>query len=348
MRKRARELGIKIGSMETGKQNQITDVPGVKVGHVTLLEDLENGECIRTGVTAILPHEGNLFKEKVPAGCFVLNGYGKSTGLVQLEELGEIESPIMLTNTFNVGNVMQHTLSYMLNETKEIGDSTGSLNVVVGECNDMYLNSARIATIRQQDVFQAIEKAGTKVDEGGVGAGCGMVCFQYKGGVGTASRKIKNSFVIGVLVVSNFGAREELELARFQPTNMDKEKLPDGSIMIIVATDAPLSDRQLKRLAKRATVGLAKTGSRIHHGSGDIVIAFSNGYTIPHFSSGEYREARATIRDDSKIMRELFQGVAEATEEAILNSLTKSETTKGRKDRVVEAIPYDVLRKAPN
>ncbi|MBB6454787.1 D-aminopeptidase [Salirhabdus euzebyi] len=345
MRKRIRDLNIRIGTMQPGKRNAITDVPGVKVGHVTLNEDLENEECIRTGVTAILPHDGNLFRHKVPAASFVLNGFGKTSGLVQVEELGEMETPIMLTNTFNVGTVMKGTLEHMLEQNPEIGDTTGSLNVVVGECNDMYLNSARLLPILPEHARQAIDSASTEVEEGAVGAGTGMLCYQYKGGVGTSSRIINDQYTVGVLVVSNFGQRKEFELARYKDPLMNDKDIPDGSIMMIVGTDAPLSDRQLKRLSKRAPIGLARTGSNVHHGSGDIVIAFSNGYTIPHFAESDFIEQKKLIRDDSKIMRELFQGVAEATEEAILNSLTMAETTTGRKGRVVEGLPYDLLNK---
>jgi D-aminopeptidase len=344
MRKRARELGLKVGAMQPGIQNMITDVPGVQVGQITIHKDLDNKEAIRTGVTAILPHSGNLFKDKVPAASYVLNGFGKTAGLIQVDELGQIESPIMLTNTFNVGNVWQATLEYMLENNPEVGDSTGSLNVVVGECNDMYLNSTRLARLEAKQVKAAIENAGKDVEEGGVGAGTGMMCFQYKGGVGTSSRQINDTYVVGVLVVSNFGYREELELARYKSSTINHQEVPDGSIMIIVGTNAPLSDRQLKRLAKRSPVGLAQTGSKIHHGSGDIVIAFSNGYTIPHSAEEEFSTGQTLVRDDSQVMRALFQGVAEATEEAILNSLTKANDTTGRKGRVVEGIPYDLLK----
>ncbi|MRG85621.1 DmpA family aminopeptidase [Salinibacillus xinjiangensis] len=344
MRNRIRELGITVGSFPTGKRNMITDVPGVQVGNVTLKEDLPNEECIRTGVTAILPHTGNVFQDKVPAASFVLNGFGKTTGLIQVEELGVIESPIMLTNTFNVGTVLQGTHNYILENNSDIGDQTGSLNVVVGECNDMYLNSVKKVPIREEHARKAITNASSEVEEGAVGAGTGMMCYQYKGGVGTASRLVRDNYTIGVLVVSNFGRREEFEWGHYQPTKMNDEEVPDGSIMMVVATDAPVTDRQLKRIAKRAPVGLARTGSRVHHGSGDIVIAFTNGYTIPHNVKGEYQAKQVHIRDDSKIMNELFQGVAEATEEAILNSLTKAETTSGRKGRVLEGIPYDSFK----
>ncbi|GAA0493976.1 P1 family peptidase [Salinibacillus aidingensis] len=345
MRKRVRELDVKIGTLHPGERNMISDVPGVMVGHVTKCEDLDNETCIRTGVTAVLPHQGNLFQEKVPAASFVLNGFGKTAGLVQVEELGTIESPIMLTNTFQVGTVWQGTLSYMLGQNPDVGDTTGSLNVVVGECNDMYLNDARVQRLTNNDAVQAIEAAETDIEEGAVGAGTGMMCYQYKGGVGTSSRKVKDGYTIGALVVSNFGKREELEAARYQKAEMDESGIPDGSIMMIVATNAPVSDRQLKRIARRAPIGLARTGSRVHHGSGDVVIAFSNAYTIPHNDQGDYLEKQMLIRDDSQVMNELFQGVEEATEEAILNSLTKAQTMEGRKGRVAEGIPYSLFQR---
>lgn len=345
MRKRVRELGIKPGSMKTGNRNQITDVAGVKVGHITLKEDRNEDHIIRTGITAILPHQGNPFLEKVPAASFVLNGYGKTAGLIQVEELGVIESPIMLTSTFHVGDVLQGTLEYMMNLTPEIGDTTSSLNIVVGECNDSYLHSVRSNAITKNLAGEAIQRASETVEEGAVGAGTGMMCYGYKGGVGTASRITEDEgFIVGVLVLSNFGKRNELQLTRYKAPDFDESEVPDGSIMMIVATDAPLSSIQLKRLAKRATFGLARTGSHIHHGSGDIVIAFSNRYTIPHFESSPYHHPPKHVRDDHPVMNQLFQGAIEATEEAILNSLTMSQTTTGRKGRIGEGIPYEWLK----
>jgi D-aminopeptidase len=346
MRKKIRGLGIEIGSMETGKHNQITDVPGVKVGHVTLKKELDEKTVIRTGVTAILPHGDNIFLKKVPASCFVLNGFGKTAGLVQVEELGVIESPIMLTNTFSVGTVWQGTLEYLMEQNPEIGDTTSSVNIVVGECNDSYLNTVHFSAIEKEHAKLAIEQAVFHVEEGAVGAGTGTMCFGYKGGIGSSSRITRGgNYSVGALVLSNFGKREELRIAQYRKPSFDETEIPDGSIMIIVATNAPLSARQLKRLAKRAAFGLARTGSHIHHGSGDIIIAFSNGYTIHHFSESSYYQLPPLIRDDDPLMNELFQAAIESTEEAILNSLTMAETTTGRNGRIGEGIPYDIFKK---
>ncbi|MDW0118021.1 P1 family peptidase [Sporosarcina thermotolerans] len=344
--------------MQRGKYNAITDVPGVKVGHVTLYEE-SGPERACTGVTALLPHGGNLFEEKVPAASFVLNGFGKSVGLIQVEELGVIESPIMLTNTFSVGAVLEGTLQHMLMENTAIGDSTSSLNVVVGECNDSYLNSMRELKVRANHAVEAIRNAeGGPLEQGAVGAGKGMICFGRKGGIGSSSRTIsdegKSSLTVGVLTLTNFGISEECRINEWLAKNskqsltvendlttseeMEHEK-PDGSIMIIVATDAPLNDRQLKRLAKRASIGLARTGSTVHNGSGDIIIAFSNAYTISHRSE-EVTNSYTILRDDTPIMNKLFQAVIEATEEAVYQSMIHAQTTIGRKERVVERWPF--------
>lgn len=329
-------------TLAKGVHNCVTDVRDVQVGHVTLQEKLNDKDSVCTGVTAILPHSGNLFTEKVPAASHVINGYGKTSGLIQVDELGLIESPIMLTNTLSVGPVLQGTLTHMLKQDKTIGDTAGSLNIVVGECNDSYLNSIRLQAIEPKHAGQAIEKASdAPVEEGAVGAGKGMICFGYKGGIGTASRMVgKDSpYTVGTLVLSNFGKRSEALFVQWD----DKEKhseVPDGSIMIVIATDAPLSDRQLKRLAKRSAAGLGRLGSHYSHGSGDIAIAFStaNRQTDAVYSSVQHL---TFIRDDQPIMNKLFQAVAETTEEAVLQSLKKAETTHGRKNRTVEKAPLD-------
>ena len=322
--------------LSKGNLNCITDVLGVKVGHVTLHEKINDSDTICTGVTAILPHGGNLFAKKTRAGSHIINGYGKTTGLVQLDELGLLESPIMLTNTFSVGAVMQGTLNYMLNQNKEIGDSTSSINLVVGECNDSYLNSMRISAIKPKHAVQAIEKATTDpIKQGAIGAGKGMMCFGQKGGIGTASRIVtsdKQSYTVGILVLSNYGKPDD---ALFSDLNSLKIDPPDGSIMIIIATDAPLYDRQLKRLSKRCTAGLGRTGSHIGNGSGDIAIAFSTANTYLHDSS-QLTESVESIRDDHPMMNYLFQAVVETTEEAVINSLKFAETTVGRQGRVVK------------
>lgn len=343
---KVRDRGIIIGKLSPGINNCITDVPGVKVGHVTLdfpLDD-KGEEFACTGVTAILPHGGNLFKEKVTGASYVLNGFGKTTGLVQVNELGTIESPIMLTNTFGVPAVTQGTLKYMLAQNEEIGETTGTINIVVGECNDSHLNSIRLFPVKPEHAIQAIEKSSANpAEEGAVGAGKGMVCFGHKGGIGTASRMIESdvSYTIGCLVLSNFGKKEEFLAGNYgaESTKSGLSETADGSIIIILATDAPLSERQLLRLAKRCGIGLGRTGSHFSHGSGDIVIAFSTANKTMHDSDDLLQTSR-TIRDDHHSMNELFTASAEVSEEAILNSLSQAEPTKGRKGRVIEAYPF--------
>lgn len=341
--------------MKRGKWNAITDVPGVKVGHVTLAEQLQGDDAICTGVTAILPHGENVFEQKVPAASFVLNGFGKTVGLIQVDELGVIESPLMLTNTFSVGAVLDGTLSYMLENNQTIGDSTSSLNIVVGECNDSYLNSMRLMNVKPHHAIEAIQNAKTgPFQQGAIGAGKGMICYGMKGGIGSSSRIVMNeltTYTVGVLTLTNFGKVEECKIhdwliqnglsssATTLPTSNADDKKPDGSVMVIVATDAPVNERQLKRFAKRAAIGLGRTGTSIHNGSGDIIIAFSNGFTIPHASSN-MTQSYQLLLDDHPVMNTLFQAVVEATEEAVYQSLIHGETTIGRLDRVVEKWPF--------
>lgn len=354
-----RELGYTIGRLPTGAKNCITDVKGVQVGHVTLNFpiDKDSDEWACTGVTAILPHGGNIFREKVIAASYVFNGFGKSTGLVQVNELGLLESPIMLTNTFGVPSVTQGTLQYLLEQNPEIGETTDTVNIVVGECNDSYLNSIRQLPIQPEHALEAIHKASDEqVTEGAVGAGTGMVCFGFKGGIGCSSRVIKmdeidEKYTVGCLVLSNFGSQEELfiynQFLQGQATSLDSLEPPeyttDGSIIIVLATDAPLNERQLQRVAKRCGIGLGRTGSHMGHGSGDIVIAFSTAQTMNHFSE-EYKRLVTQLREDKPIMNALFTAAAEVTEEAILNSLSRAETTIGRKDRKVKELPYGFLK----
>lgn len=326
-----------------GPHNCLTDVKGIHVGHTTLEEKINDIDSICTGVTAILPHNGNLFADKVPAGSHVINGFGKTCGLVQIDELGLIESPIMLTNTFSVGPVLQGTLTYMLEEDETIGDAASSLNIVVGECNDSYLNSMRLQTVEPKHAVQAIQTASNSpVEEGAVGAGKGMVCFGYKGGIGSASRIIgdggsRSPYTVGTLVLSNFGKREEALFANWSDASEPNET-PDGSIMMVIATDAPLTSRQLKRLAKRSASGLGRLGSSYANGSGDIAIAFSTANRYHHTSKAS-EEHITIIRDDHPVMNQLFQAVTECIEESVLNSLKKAETTHGRKNRIVEKAP---------
>ncbi|WP_456271767.1 DmpA family aminopeptidase [Bacillus sp. AK031] len=335
-----------IGSLPKGAHNCITDIEGLKVGHVTLSEKGKNGERVQTGVTAILPHGENLFQTKVRAASFVINGFGKTAGLVQVDELGLIESPIMLTNTFSVGNIWQGTLQYMLESTPEIGESTGSINIIVGECNDSYLNSPRLQAVQPAHAKQAIEAAAAgPAENGAVGAGAGTMCLGFKGGIGTASRVIHAEdkvFTIGCLVQTNFGKREE---NKYLDHNLVPagEKLPDGSIMIILAVDIPMTDRQLKRLSKRAAVGLSRAGSHIHHGSGDIVIAFSTQNIIKHQNDALF-ETVSMIREDHPIMNTIFQAAAESVEEAIVSSIYHAEETEGRKGRIARSFRKSIGR----
>ena len=338
--------------MKKGKWNSITDVKGVKVGHVTLHEQSSSASAC-TGVTAILPHGGNLFEQKVPAASFVLNGFGKTAGLIQVEELGVIESPIMLTNTFSVGAVLEGTLHYMLDSNPAIGDSTSSLNIVVGECNDSFLNAMREMKVRPAHAVEALQNAVSgPFAQGAAGAGKGMICYGRKGGIGSSSRVIEGNgtATVGVLALTNFGDEKECLINEWLKRNgysvdllseqafTDLEDKPDGSVMIVVATDAPVNERQLKRLAKRASIGLGRTGTSVHNGSGDIIIAFSNAYTIPH--ANEVSTVTQTIlRDDAPLMNKLFQATIEATEEAVYQSLIHAETTTGRNNRTVERWP---------
>lgn len=344
-----RERGFVIGQLPVGRKNCITDVKGVKVGHVTIDHPLNGGEYACTGVTAILPHGGNLFKEKVTAASYVLNGFGKTTGLIQVNELGVIESPIMLTNTFGVPAVTQGTLQYMLETNREIGDTAGTINIIVGECNDGLLNSIRQMHVKPEHAIESIKEASSyKASEGAIGAGKGMVCFGYKGGIGSSSRIVKDetgehTYTIGCLVLSNFGKEEEFQSWKY--SKIEHERIPsisktsDGSIILVLATDAPLSSRQLQRIAKRCGIGLGRTGSHFSHGSGDIVIAFSTAHKIPH-SSNEIVETRQQLREDHPLMNLLFTGAAEVAEEAIINSLSQAVTTVGRNGKIVHAYPF--------
>lgn len=339
--KRPRDLGIHIGVLPTGKQNAITDVPGVRVGHKSIIK----GDSVRTGVTAILPHGDNLFLEKVPAAVFTGNGFGKLSGVTQIRELGTIESPIILTNTLSVPTAMNAVISYTL---KQKGNETvRSVNAVVGETNDGALNDIRGRHVTEEDVLQTITKAATgNAEEGNVGAGTGTVCFGFKGGIGTASRKLPSAlggYSVGVLVQSNFGGNLQIdgvavgeELDRYYLNN-ELRKKEDGSCMIIVATNAPLDARNLERLAKRAFMGLAKTGGIAHNGSGDYIIAFStdSSLRVAHFAKIPMQQ-QSVLHND--FISPLFLATIEATEEAIINSLFAAKTIASN-NRTIEALP---------
>lgn len=337
------DFSIRIGVMQQGNLNAITDVHGVKVGHKTLIA----GDSVRTGATAILPHGGNLFQQKVPAAIYIGNGFGKLAGYTQVKELGNIESPIILTNTLSVATAINAVIDYTISQKEN--KTVQSINAVVGETNDGYLNDIRGQSLTKQDVLTAIQNAKSgKVEQGNVGAGTGTVCFGFKGGIGTSSRVLPQKlggYTVGVLVQTNFGGVLNIngvpvgeELKKYYLSDQLNETA-DGSCMIVVATDAPLDGRNLERLAKRAFMGLAKTGGIASNGSGDYVIAFSTDSTlrIPHTAPDKLHQN--VLSNDA--MSPLFMATIEATEEAIINSLFAAETMKGKNGRVVEALPLN-------
>ena len=340
---RVRDFGIIIGVMYPGTNNAITDVAGVKVGHYTLIQ----GDSVRTGVTAILPHSENIFQQKVPAAIYIGNGFGKLAGYSQVEELGNIETPIILTNTLSVPTACDALIDYIF--SFEENNDVRSVNPVVGETNDGFLNDIRGRHITKAHVLQAINNAESgKVEEGAVGAGTGTVCFGWKGGIGTASRvlpKELGGWTVGVLVQSNFGGVLQVngvpvgkELGQYYYKDILENA--DGSCMMVVMTDAPLTARNLKRLAKRAMLGLGKTGGVASNGSGDYVIAVSTnkGLRIPYETESKFREIKV-LRNDQ--MTPLFMATIEATEEAILNSLFTAKITTGRDGHKVESLPLE-------
>ena len=311
-----KESGIKIGRGTPGARNLITDVPGVKVGHVTI----RDGADINTGVTAILPHEGNLFQEKVMASSCVINGFGKTMGLVQVEELGTIETPIIMTNTLSIGTAATALIKYMLQQNEDIGVKTGTVNPLVCECNDGTLNDIRGLHVKEEHVFEALANCSEDFAEGVVGSGTGMCCLGLKGGIGSASRIVKldgTEYTVGALVMSNFGGAGRLLIEGRHMGQEIKDKLEaqqdKGSIIMLIATDIPLSERQLKRVARRAAVGLARTGSYYGNGSGDIAIAFTTANRVPHYSKNAVMDMKMLA--DSKI-DPVFDMAAEAVEEA--------------------------------
>ena len=348
-RPRARESGITIGILAPGPLNAITDVAGVRVGHVTLVE----GTSIRTGVTAIVPHAGNLYQDKVPAGFAVGNAYGKFMGSTQVEELGEIETPILLTNTLNVPEAAAGAIGWTLRQPGNA--EVRSVNAVVGETNDGFLNDIRARRVTPSDAIAAIEAAkGGPVAEGTVGAGTGMVSYGFKGGIGTASRRLpekEGGYMVGVLVNANHGRRPELVVAGVPVGKRYDEGAPkgdavrpglsEGSIIILVATNAPLDGRQLTRLATRAALGLARTGSSARHGSGDFILAFSTGNVIPHYPQDP--TYNLTHLADTHL-NPLITATAEASEEAVLNALTMATTVVGRDGHRAEAIDLGRLK----
>ncbi len=354
VRPRLRDLGVVTGVLPPGPLDAITDVAGVRVGHRTLSE----GDDVRTGVTAILAHGGNLFQSKVPAAVYVGNGFGKAAGFLQVRELGTIETPIVLTNTLSVGTAVDAVVGWTLAQPGN--EDVRSVNAVVGETNDGLLNDIRGRHVTTEDVVAAIQAArGGPVAEGSVGAGTGTRAFCWKGGIGTASRVLPDDLggsTIGALVQTNFGGvlrvagrpiGKRLGCVPFGLTGAGStvaasdHDAGDGSCMIVVATDAPLSSRNLERIAKRAVLGLARTGSFMSNGSGDFVIAFSTRNPVPY--GGEARERQQTVVADDA-MSPLFLATVEAVEEAVLNSLLRATTITGYQGETVEAIPIEPLR----
>ena len=361
-RPRARDLDLRPGVLEPGPLNAITDVTGVRVGHRTLIR----GDSVRTGVTAIVPAEGNLFREKVPAAIYVGNGFGKAAGLLQVAELGNVETPIVLTNTLSVGTAVEAVVAWTLKQPGN--EDVRSVNAVVGETNDGYLNDIRGRHVRTEDVVAAIEAARVgPVEEGSVGAGTGTRALGWKGGIGTSSRvlpTVLGGYTIGALVQSNFGGvlvidgiqvgerlgrhayHDQLEHGTTDRTNptsgSSRGAEPDeGSVMIVLATDAPLSSRNLERLARRAVLGLARTGSFMSNGSGDFVIAFSTRNRIPHAPAERTRQVEDLFNDE---MGPLFLAAVESVEESVYNSMLKATMVKGHQGRTTEALPVDALK----
>ncbi|MCH7544837.1 MAG: P1 family peptidase [Planctomycetes bacterium] len=354
-RPRIRDLGVSPGVLPPGRFNSITDVLGVKVGHQTIIR----GDSVRTGVTAIIPHSGNVFQNKVPAAVYVGNGFGKAAGFLQVQELGNIETPIVLTNTLSVGTGIEAVVKWTL--AQDGNENVRSVNAIVGETNDGYLNDIRGMHVTHEDVYAAINNAKTgPVEEGSVGAGTGTRCFAFKGGIGTSSRVLPEDlggYTVGALVQSNFGGiltidgrrvgeklgkysyRRQIEANGNRDEKIDSG---DGSCMIVIATDAPLSARNLQRIARRAVLGLARTGSFMSNGSGDFVIAFSTQNLKPY---GPRDRIRNTHEVENDFMSPLFLATVEAVEEAVYNSLTKATTITGHEGHTTEAIPIDRLKK---
>ncbi|WP_437290504.1 P1 family peptidase [Sorangium sp. So ce406] len=354
-RRRARELGIAIGRLPPGKLNAITDVPGVRVGHVTHHRGagrLVPGEGpVRTGVTVILPTSDDFWHSKVPAASFTLNGNGEMTGLHYVNEFGVLETPIVFTNTLAVGRALDGATRYMLRRFPAIGVDEPTVAPIVGECDDSTLNDIRGLHVSAEDVLTAAARAADgPVQEGAVGGGTGMICYDFKCGIGTASRALPEGaggFIVGAIVQANFGARGELRVDGVPVGEEIRDLLPvpdyhgEGSLLVVVATDAPLSARQLGRVARRISLAVGRTGTVSRDGSGDLFLAFATGNRIP----AEARELIRTLREvDDGRLNPLFQAAEEAVEEAILNAMTTATTTFGYDDHVAHAIPLDRLR----
>lgn len=339
----ARDFGIVCGIMPTGVKNAITDVPGVQVGHHTL----RDGD-INTGVTAILPHDGNLYRRKVLAACDVVNGFGKSTGLVQIEELGTLETPILLTNTFGVGTCANALIREAIAANPDIGRTTATVNPVVMECNDGPLNDIQAMAVTEDHARLALRDAGAEAAQGNVGAGTGMTCFGFKGGIGTSSRRFDlgdATYHIGVLALTNFGRSGDLVLPDGRRPSPKAASQPEkGSVILVLATDVPLEHRQLKRVTRRCGAGLARLGAFWGHGSGDIAVGFSTAVTFDHDESRDF--VSIAVLNENRIDT-LFRAAVEATEESVLNSLCAAESMRGRGGNRRRSLA-DWLRQAGN
>lgn len=334
--------GIRVGKLPCGPLDKISDVPGVTVGHCTLAD----GD-VQTGVTALLPHQGDIFHDKVMAASHVINGFGKTTGLVQIDELGTLETPILFTNTLSVGTVETALVKYMLDKNPDICETTGSVNPVVCECNDSGLNDIRGLHITEENVRAALADCRVDFAEGAVGAGRGMRCHGLKGGIGSASRVVEldgKQYTIGALVLSNHAVFDDLVVAGTPIQSLLDAHIPPhedkGSIITVLATDIPLSERQLRRLCHRALVGLSRTGSFCGNGSGEIVIAFTTANRVPHYSEKAILPM-GMLHDDA--INPLFRAVAECVEESVLSSLLHAETVTGYHGRTVRCLS-DLLK----
>lgn len=340
---RLRDLGVTIGTLPPGPANAISDLAGVTVGHVTLSDG-----AIQTGVTVLRPHAGHPFRDKLPAAVHVVNGFGKSAGLMQLAELGTLETPVVLTNTLSVGAASTALVRHMLATAPEIGATTGTVNPVVMECNDgAWLNDIRGLHVTEEHVLQALDATGTDVAEGNVGAGTGMSCYGLAGGIGTASRIVERGsrrYALGALTLCNMGRMEDLRVdgrpvGRLVAERVAAEKAErrgqdgreQGSIIVLLATDAPLDARQLRRLAVRGGAGIGRTGTHFGSGSGDVVLAFATAETLPHAMPADPEAMRRSLHEDA--LDPLFRAAIEAVEEAILNALLAARPTAGRQGR---------------
>ena len=358
-RPRAREAGVALGGMAPGPHNAITDVAGVRVGHATVVRGagplVPGRGPARTGVTAVVPHDGDLFAAKLPAAAAVFNGFGKTIGLMQIDELGQLETPILLTSTLNVGKVADALVGYAVERHAASGGAISSVNPVVAECNDGYLNDIQGRHVGERQVRAALAGArGGPVGEGNIGAGAGMMAYGFAGGIGTASRRLgdeRGGYTAGALVLANFGRRRDLTIGgapvgrelppaaspRAPAPGMEREQ---GSVIVVLATDAPLDARQLGRLARRAAFGLARTGTYCGHASGDLAIAFSTADRIPH-GAGEPLRTVTVLAEDAAALNELFAAVVESVEEAVVNALFAARPVEGRDGHRAEALPLE-------